>query len=326
MTANGCRLTHPQLHWAVTLNPLPDRFNMDLRLHQLRALVGVAEQGGIRAAARHLHISQAALTKSLRQLEDAAGVTLLLRSARGISLTDPGKRLLARANLVTQQIELASEELRQTEGGQQGRVRVALTPYLILQHLGPLYREFRQHYPQVALELVEGLATRVLPRLRDSTLDMAAVADIGDLPHGEFNATPMFTMPQRFVVRQRHPVLRDPTPVALAQLEWILTGPQDSLKSERMKAIFSRAGVAPPERIAYCETLAAMTMLRTTDAASIVPASLLDLPEGRGMAAIEPLGLDPGQINFVLLTRPDVPLTPAAAYFARCLLQRCIVA
>ena len=136
---------------------------MDLRLHQLRALVGVAEQGGIRAAARHLHISQAALTKSLRQLEDVAGVTLLLRSARGISLTEAGQRLLARAHLVTQQIELAGEELRQTEGGQQGRLRVALTPYLILQHLGPLYREFRQHYPQVTLEFVEGLASRVLP-------------------------------------------------------------------------------------------------------------------------------------------------------------------
>ena len=299
---------------------------MDLRLHQLRALVGVAEQGGIRAAARHLHISQAALTKSLRQLEDVAGVTLLLRSARGISLTEAGQRLLARAHLVTQQIELAGEELRQTEGGQQGRLRVALTPYLILQHLGPLYREFRQHYPQVTLEFVEGLASRVLPRLRDSTLDMAAVADIGDLPHGEFTATPMFTLRQHFVVRQRHPVLRSPTPAALARLEWILTGPQDGLKSDRMKAIFSRAGVTPPEHIVFCETLAALTMLRTTDAASIVPAPLLDLPEGRGMVAIEPRGLDPGQIKIVLLTRPDVPLTPAAAWFARCLLQRCVAA
>jgi hypothetical protein len=47
----------------------------------------------------------------------------------------------------------------------------------------------------------------------------------------------------------------------------------------------------------------------------------MDLPEGRGMVTLEVPGLDPGELKLVLLTRPDVPLSPAAEYFAQCLMD-----
>jgi hypothetical protein len=68
-----------------------------VKLQQLEVLVAVAESGGIRAASRHLSLSQAAVTKAMRLLEQEAGVPLLIRKARGITLTEPGQRLLARA-------------------------------------------------------------------------------------------------------------------------------------------------------------------------------------------------------------------------------------
>lgn len=294
---------------------------MNLRLHQLRALVGVVEHGGIRAAARQMFISQAALTKSLRQLEDDAGVPLLVRSPRGVNLTEAGQRLLARAKLVTRQLDLATEELRGAAGEQSGQVRLALTPFITLRHLGQAFRTFRQRFPEVTVELVEGLVARTLPRLRDGSLDLAIVADTGDLPIGEFEMQLVLTARQHIVVRQGHPVLRNPTPQALGALEWILSGPRDGLKSSRLKGIFARAGVTPPERIILCDTLAGLTLLRDSDVAGIVPAPILKEPEGRGMVAIEVPELDPGELRLVMLTRPDVPLTPAGAFLARCLVE-----
>ena len=294
---------------------------MNLRLHQLRALVAVVEYGGIRAAAREMFISQAALTKSLRQLEDDAGVPLLVRSPRGVSLTDPGQRLLARAKLVTRQLDLAAEELHGAAGEQTGQVRVALTPYITLKHLGQAFRDFRQRYPAVTVELVEGLVARALPRLRDGTLDLAIVADTGDLPIGEFETQLVLTARQHIVVRDGHPVLANPTPQALGALEWILSGPRDGLKSSRLKGIFARAGVKPPERILLCDTLAGLTLLRCTNVAGIVPEPILGEPEGRGMVAVDVPELDPGELRLVMLSRPDVPLTPAGAFFARCLVE-----
>ena len=79
-----------------------------MKLHQLQALVAAVEHGSIRAAARELHLTQAALTKSLRQLEEEAGVALLVRKSRGVGLTEAGLRLHARALLVMRQLALAT--------------------------------------------------------------------------------------------------------------------------------------------------------------------------------------------------------------------------
>lgn len=294
---------------------------MNLRLHQLHALVGVVEHGGIRAASRQLHVSQAALTKSLRQLEDDAGVPLLVRSPRGVSLTEAGQRLHARANLVTRQLELAADELRQAAGDQEGHVRLALTPYITLKHLSQAFRWFRQRYPGVSIELVEGLVARTLPRLRDGSLDLAIVADTGELPVGEFESRHILTASQHIAVREGHPVLAHPTAQALADLEWILSGPRDGLKSNRLGAMFARAGATPPARILLCDTLAGLTLLRHSDVAGIVPGPLLEQPEGRGIVVVDVPDLQPGALRLVLLTRPDVPLTPSGAYFAQCLVD-----
>lgn len=294
-----------------------------LRLHQLRALVAVVETGGIRAGARALSLSQAALTKALRELEDDAGLPLLVRSPRGVSLTDAGERLLARARLVTRQIELAGEELRTAAGDPRGQVRLALTPAVTLNQLGPAFRWFRQRYPLVSVEVAEGLVSRVLPRLRDGSLDLAVVADTGDLPIGEFEQTTVLTVRQCIVVRAGHPVLAAPTPDALGRLEWVLSGPRDGLKSSRLRAVFARAGVQPPERILACDTLAGLTLLRESDVAGVVPEPVLATPEGRGLAVVDEPALDPGALRLELLTRPDVPLSPPAACFVHCLLQVC---
>lgn len=294
---------------------------MDIKLHQMRALVGVVEYGGIRAAARHLHVSQAALTKSLRQLEDDSGVPLLVRSSRGVNLTAAGQRLYARANLVTRQLDLASSELSDAAGDAHGHVGVALTPYVVLRHLGQAFRWFRQRYPDVTVEVVEGLVSRTLPRMRDGSLDLAIVAETIDLPIGEFDARPVGKATQHVTVREGHPVLRKPSLEALAELEWLLAGPRHGLRGERVQAMFARAQAAGPTRILPCDTLAAITLLRESDCAGIVPGPLFGLPEMRGLVAVDIPQLDPGELKLVLLTRPDVPLTPAAQYLADCLVQ-----
>ena len=158
-----------------------------MKLQQLEVLLAVVEHGGIRAAARHLHLSQAALTKSLRLLEAEAGVALLVRKASGVGLTEAGTRLLLRARLISRQVALAREELQQAAGDDQGTVRLGVTPFLTLTALGPAFDWFRSRYPQVQVQVIEGLMARVLPRLREGSLDIAAVAaDSGEIQEDGF--------------------------------------------------------------------------------------------------------------------------------------------
>ena len=292
-----------------------------MKLQQLETFVAVVEHGGIRAAARQMNVSQAAVTKSMRLLEQEASMPLLLRKARGVGLTDAGTRLLARARVVSRQVSLAREELRQSLGEDAGTVRLGVTPFLTLTTLGQAFGWFRERYKGVQIQLIEGLMTRVLPRLRDGTLDIAVVAaDVGEVQDDEFNCQRILQAPQRVVVRQGHPVLADdPSARALSALEWVMTQPIAGGQQPRFDAMFALAGVSTPTHVVLCESLAAMTILRNSDAVSIFPEPLLGHPESRGIVAIDDAPLRPCDIELLLLTQPDVPLTPAAEFFAHCL-------
>lgn len=295
-----------------------------VKLQQLEVLLAVVEHGGIRAAARALCVSQAAVTKSIRVLEQQAGTALLIRKARGVLVTDAGQRLIARARVIARQVALARDDLRQAAGEDAGTVRVGVTPFATFTALGQAFAWFRQRYRQVEVQLIEGLMARVVPRLREGTLDIAMVAaDAGELDGDEFQVQKVMRAAQRIVVREGHPVLAMPTAQALCEQEWVLTQPSGIGQRPRLDAMFARAGVAPPARVVVCETLAAMTLMRNSDGVSIFPEPLLGHPETRGLVAVTPSPLAPGDIELLLLTQRDVPLTPAAAYFAHCLSSVC---
>jgi LysR family transcriptional regulator of abg operon len=290
-----------------------------MKLHQLQALVGAVDHGSIRAAARAMHLTQAALTKSLRQLEEDAGVALLVRKSRGVVLTATGQRLHARARLVMRQLELAQDDLRHSLGDESGAVRAGLTPYLMLTVLGESFRWFRKRYPRVELRLMEGLVTRVLPALRDGSLDFAIVADSGEVSAQEFETTRLIQARQTLVVRAGHPALNQTTAEQLRELEWVLPGPMAVEPDEGIAAMFAQAGLAPPVLISRCDAMAAMALVRQSDAVSVMPAPLLAQPEAHGLVGLVLHNLQPPPVELILLAPPDVPLAPAAGYLARCL-------
>lgn len=293
-----------------------------MKLHQLQALVAVVDHGSIRAASRALLVSQAAVTKSLRLLEEEISTPLLVRRSRGVDLTPEGMRLLARARLITRQMELAHDDLRQARGDDHGNVRVGLTPFLTLTSLGEAFSWFRNRYRKVSVHLIEGLVGRVLPRLRDGSLDIAVVAsDAGELRDNEFDSTPIRHLAQCVVAREGHPVLQNPTAAALAEYEWLFTAPSSEIARTRLDALYQHTGARAPERIVLAEALAALSLLRSSDVICVLPTPLLGLPEARGLVAVPTTELQPADIDLILLTKPDVPLTPAAAYFVHCLIE-----
>ncbi|MGJ7512500.1 LysR family transcriptional regulator [Variovorax sp. GT1P44] len=291
-----------------------------MTMQQLRALVAVVENGSIRGAARHLHLSQSAVTKAMQLLEEDAGVPLLIRRSRGIDLTEAGERLLARARLVTRQVELAYDELRQAGGEDAGTLHVALNPLVTLTALGEAFGWFRQRYQKVRLEFSDGLIQRVLPRLRDGSLDLALVAaDAGELQGDEFRVEQLQCIRQRVALRRDHPALAAPTPQALVQYEWIYTRRLDEARQSRLAQMFARSGVESPKRYLVCDALQAFALQRNSDAVSIIPEPLLGNAETRDIVAIENCGIEPFDLELAMLARADTPLTPVAAFFAHCI-------
>lgn len=72
-----------------------------MKLHQLKILVTICESGSFQETARLLHLSQPALSRTIKELETSLGVPLLVRSNRGITTTEYGERLVRRARCST---------------------------------------------------------------------------------------------------------------------------------------------------------------------------------------------------------------------------------
>lgn len=215
---------------------------------------------------------------------------------------------------MTRQVALAREELRRAAGESGGEVRAGLTPLLTIAALGPAFRRFRAAYPGVALHAIEGLVPRVPPLVRDGSLDFAVVAHSGDLPPGQFDAQHLATVGQAVVAREGHPAAR--SAAALAAQEW--ASPAPLVPGGALDAMFGRAGVAPPTRLAVADAFSTLVLLRGSDVVGIVPERLLAEPMCAGIHAVS-AAFEPPSLDLRLVSRTDAPLARPAASLARCL-------
>ena len=147
---------------------------MDLR--QLRYFVAVAERGGFGTAASALNVAQSALSRHVSVLEEELGGALLDRGARGVSVTESGKVLLARGRWLLGASTTSRPRCSTENRDPSGTVRLG-APSSLARHplcaARPPYSPNR--FPRVQLELSEGLNEDMTDRLLRGELDLAVV-------------------------------------------------------------------------------------------------------------------------------------------------------
>jgi DNA-binding transcriptional LysR family regulator len=124
-----------------------------LEIRHLRYFVAVVEQRTFRAAALRLHVSQPPLTRQIQQLEDALGVKLLERSARGAEPTAAGRVFYQEARNLLTLAEQAAERTRLAGDGRLGRLDIGVFGSAVLGAIPRIVQRFRQTHPQVELVL-----------------------------------------------------------------------------------------------------------------------------------------------------------------------------
>src|SRR5215510_6894773 len=115
-----------------------------MELRHLRYFVAVADAGTVSLAARRLHVSQPALSRQLRDLEDDLGTPLFDRIGRRLRLSRHGGELLSRCRRVLADVESVRERARALGGGDAGVLRVGATPQFIEAALPGLLRRYRK--------------------------------------------------------------------------------------------------------------------------------------------------------------------------------------
>ena len=144
---------------------------------RLRILREVAYRGSFSAAAHALSYTQSAISQQVAALEAEAGMPLLERHPRGVSLTAAGHTLVQHAEGILARLDAAETALQAIAGLRGGRLRMASFPTAGSTLMPLAIAAFRASYPEVELTLAEGEPEEIAPRLRAGEFDLALLFD-----------------------------------------------------------------------------------------------------------------------------------------------------
>lgn len=145
---------------------------MNIELRQLRYFVAVAEEMHFGRAAIRLHMTQPPLSQTILALEAMLGTPLFSRTKRSVALTPAGIALLPEAHRILQQAEALPDLARRAASGESGRLSLAFVSTADYSVLPPFLREFREHYPQVQIDLREATTDLQLEDLAQGRIDV----------------------------------------------------------------------------------------------------------------------------------------------------------
>jgi len=151
-----------------------------LNVARLKVLDEVARRGSFSAAADALDYTQSAISQQIATLEQEAGMTLLQRHPRGVSLTAAGQTLVGHAEGILARLESAEVALGAIAGLRGGRLRMASFPTAGATLMPLAIATFRARHPDIELTLAEGEPEQIAPRLRAGELDLALLFEFGD--------------------------------------------------------------------------------------------------------------------------------------------------
>src|SRR6266699_4496593 len=144
-----------------------------MEIHQLRYFIAVVDEGSFSRAAAREHVAQPSLSQQIQKLEAEMGEQLFDRLPRLVVVTEAGKCLLEYARKILAEIADARRCVDELKGEVAGELAVGAIPTIAPYVLPGLVRTFQQHYPQVALEIVEDVTVRITRRVEAGELDVA---------------------------------------------------------------------------------------------------------------------------------------------------------
>lgn len=249
---------------------------MDVR----RVLVfrGVAQAGSISSAARRLGLTQPAVSQHLKALEREVGCTLLIRGPGGVDLTEAGRLLLARAEVVAGQLHMAEEELAAVAQLRRGRVRLAAFPSAAATLVPRAVARLERRRRNVDVSLREAEPPEAIELVRSGSVDLALVFSHGGSLSPEdqpLRWVPVAEEPVRLVLPPGHPLARR-RGLRLADLATEVWVAGCERCREHLVARCARAGFVPGVRHATDDYVVVQNLVAAGLGVSLLPQSALD--------------------------------------------------
>jgi len=182
-----------------------------MELRHLKYFVAVAEYLSFSRAALGLYISQPALSRQIKQLEDEMSVVLFLRQSDGLKLTGAGKIFLEQAKDILARSGVAVQSMKAYSINIYEPLIIGYIPTILQSFLGKTLHRFGLAYPQVALRFREMLPSEQVKALRDGAIHIAFMGNPPDELEEEFTVKCVKEVPIVALLPDTHPLANQPS-------------------------------------------------------------------------------------------------------------------
>ena len=177
---------------------------MNISFRQVEVFLAVARSLSFSQAARECHLSQPALSASVKKLEELLGAKLFDRHTRKVSLTAVGQEFQTLASLLGESMQHSQVRIREFIEGKRGRLVVAAAPSIASSFAPRTIARFLQQHAQIEVKLVDALSDQCQDMLRAGTADLALTPALPD--NDEFHSTQLFVDSLGAIFPSGHPL------------------------------------------------------------------------------------------------------------------------
>ncbi len=146
-----------------------------MELRQLDTIRAVVECGGYKKAGERLHLSHPAVHRQVKLLEQELGEPVFQRVGRRVQLTEAGKRLLALANRVNDEISDVMSEIRDLVNVECGELRLGTATTILMFFFPPVAQRFHRRHPKVIIHVATSTVRQIIAEVASGELDLGII-------------------------------------------------------------------------------------------------------------------------------------------------------
>jgi DNA-binding transcriptional LysR family regulator len=293
-------------------------------IHHLRNMLAVIEQGSLAKAAERLNVTQPALTKSVKRLEEYLGVRLFERKARGMKPTCYAESLTRYAKAACIGLAEAEREIVALRSGTEGALTIAGPPLIMTNLLPPVLVQLSEERPKLEIR-VASQNRDLVSGLLDGKFNLGVAMLYEESPKRGLAKQWLFDDRLVLAMRPDHPLAKRRKVSArdLVDQKWIFAE-KDSLSQRRLQLYFQQEGLSlPTPRMESQNPDVAKAVITTSDYVGMIAKLGVEKEIKMGLLKCvdieSPLMLRP----IGILWREGEPMTPAASSLVRLLQEAC---
>ncbi len=285
-----------------------------IKFRHIQCFVEIARERSLKLAADKLNLTQPAISKTLKELEEIIGATLMTRNRAGIVLTKQGKVFLHFAQISLASLQQGLDGVEK-EGGARATLKVGALPSVATSFMPPLVKEFSEMAPNVMLQIMDGPHSYLIERLKMGELDLV-IGRLGRPTAMEgVSFTQLYSERVDIVVRAGHPLLKAPDIKRI--VDWpVIYPPEGAAIRPLVERFLIANGVGEiPKKIETVSGAFGRVYTRRTDAVWIISAGVVQNEIADGHLVRLPIDSDITKGPVGLMNRPDSQPSPEEQVF-----------